>query len=263
VTSPSHTYDDSDSVLELSPTLTQVQYFAPSSWASDNARDLDLSTAPAVLADGQVVAAGKSRLVYLLDAHALGGVGGQQSQLAGACGDNIDGGIALQGTTVFLPCLAGPIAVQATDTPAGLRLLWHAFVGGGPPVLAANRVWTISVDGTVFGLDPASGNVVAHATIGAETNHFPTPAFGAGLMLVPSSTTVVAFPAAGGVSTTTTTGGPTTTGTRPTTTSTTAQPAEPASSSWSDWAIAGVVVGGLTLAGGLLWLLYRLRRRNP
>ncbi len=61
VTSTSHAYDHSDSVLELSPSLTLLQYFAPSSWASDNARDLDLSSAPALLSDGQVVAAGKSR----------------------------------------------------------------------------------------------------------------------------------------------------------------------------------------------------------
>ena len=67
VYSSSHAYDDSDSVLELSPSLTLLQYFAPSSWASNNASDLDMSTAPALLADGQVVAAGKSRIVYLLE----------------------------------------------------------------------------------------------------------------------------------------------------------------------------------------------------
>ena len=33
VDSSSHAYDDSDSVLELSPSLTLEQYFAPSSWA--------------------------------------------------------------------------------------------------------------------------------------------------------------------------------------------------------------------------------------
>ena len=63
VTSPSHAYDDSDSVLELSPTMKLQQYFAPSSWASDNARDLDMSTGVALLGNGQVVAASKSRRV--------------------------------------------------------------------------------------------------------------------------------------------------------------------------------------------------------
>ncbi len=53
-------YDDSDSVLELSPSLRLVQFFAPTTWAQDNAQDQDLSTAPVLLADGQVLVTGKS-----------------------------------------------------------------------------------------------------------------------------------------------------------------------------------------------------------
>jgi len=260
VTSPRHAYDDSDSVLELSPALALLQYFAPSSWASDNGRDLDLSTAPALLDDGQVVAAGKSRTAYLLDSHVLGGVGGQQALLAGACGDDIDGGVAVQGTTVYLPCLSGPIAVQASATPVGLHLRWRSLVGGGPPVVAAGRVWTISQDGTVYGLDRTTGNVVVRASVGAESNHFPTPSVGAGLMLVPTSTQVVAFAASGGGTTTTTSGGTSTTAHTPTT-GTTAAPASSNSSGVSGWAVAGIVIGGLAVAGALAWLLYRRRRR--
>src|SRR5712664_1232492 len=36
-------YDDSDSVLDLSPSMRLLQYFAPASWASDNSGDLDMS----------------------------------------------------------------------------------------------------------------------------------------------------------------------------------------------------------------------------
>ena len=39
-------YDDSDSVLELSPAMRLLQYFAPVSWASDNASDRDFSAEP-------------------------------------------------------------------------------------------------------------------------------------------------------------------------------------------------------------------------
>ena len=54
-------YDFSDSVLELSPSLCRTQYFAPSSWQTDNNTDLDLgSTAPALLSDGAVLQVGKS-----------------------------------------------------------------------------------------------------------------------------------------------------------------------------------------------------------
>jgi outer membrane protein assembly factor BamB len=260
VTSPNHAYDESDSVLELSPSLTLLQYFAPSSWASNNARDLDLSTAPALLSDGQVVASGKTRTVYLLNARSLGGIGGQQSLLPNVCGEDIAGGVAFQVTTVYLPCLAGTIAVQATAAPAGSRVLWHAAAGGGPPILAAGLVWTISQDGTLFGLDPTTGNVATHADVGGESNHFPTPAVGAGLLVAPSSLRVVAFAATASATTTTTT--PTSTSApRPTTTTTGFRAST--SPGLSGWAITGIVIGGSALAGGLAWLLYRRRRRAP
>ena len=77
-----HGYDDSDSVLELSPPAPPRQYFAPTSWPADNAADLDFSTAPVLLADGEVLIAGKSQIAYLLDGAHLGGIGGQQASLA-------------------------------------------------------------------------------------------------------------------------------------------------------------------------------------
>ncbi len=261
VTSGGHAYDNSDSVLELSPSLTLRQYFAPSSWPADNAADLDMSTAPALLADGQVVAAGKSRTVFLLDGSSLGGIGGQQSSLAGACGDDIDGGVAVVGTIVYLPCLSGTIAVRASSSPAGLHLLWSASAGGGPPIVVAGLVWTIGQNGVLYALRPSSGTVAAQARVGAPANHFPTPSVGDGLLLAPAADRVVAFaassPAAGaGTSTSTST-----TAARPTTTvpaTTTTAPA-PAGGS-SAGVTAAAVIGGLAVAGGLTWALVRRRR---
>ena len=59
-------YDISDGVLKLSAGLTKVkQYFAPSTWSTDNARDADLgSSAPALMADGLAMQAGKSGTAY-------------------------------------------------------------------------------------------------------------------------------------------------------------------------------------------------------
>jgi len=259
VTSSAHAYDNSDSVLELSPSLTLLQYFAPTSWATDNARDLDMSTAPALLADGQVVAAGKSRTVYLLSGSSLGGIGGQEASLAGACGDDIDGGVAVEGTTVYLPCLSGTIAVRASASPAGLRLLWSSSVGGGPPIVAAGLIWTIGQDGDLYGLDPSTGSVREQATVGAPANHFPTPSVGAGLLLAPASDRVVAFSASSPAATATTT---TTTAAAHTTTTARATPttAAPAGGSSDAGVTAAFVVGGLVVAGGLTWVLVRRRR---
>ena len=192
VHSSSHAYDDSDSVLELSPSLTLEQYFAPSSWAVRQRHDLDMSTGVALLSNGQVVAAGKSRIVYLLNGSSLGGIGGQRGELGNACGNDIDGGVAVGGPTVYLPCLSGPIAVQVSASPAGLRLLWSASVGGGPPIVAGGLVWTIGSNGVLYGLNPVTGHGPEAGDHRCAANHFPTPSVGAGLLLAPSADHVVA-----------------------------------------------------------------------
>ena len=52
VTTSGQPYDDGDGVLELSPALNVVQFFAPSTWPSDNATDSDLgSSAPALIGE--------------------------------------------------------------------------------------------------------------------------------------------------------------------------------------------------------------------
>jgi polyvinyl alcohol dehydrogenase (cytochrome) len=188
-------YDDSDSVLELSPSLQLMQFFAPSTWAADNSQDLDMSTAPVLLPDGQVVLAGKSRIVYLLNGAHLGGIGHQQATLGPACGNDIDGGAAVASMTVYLPCLAGIIAVRATSSPPALHLLWSSGTGGGPPIAAAGLVWTIGQNGTLYGLDPATGRIRQQVTIGAPANHFPTPSVGDGLLVAASAEHVVALAA--------------------------------------------------------------------
>ncbi len=260
VTSSGHAYDDSDSVLELSPALSLLQYFAPASWASENATDLDLSTAPALLSDGQVVGAGKDRTAYLLDGSHLGGIGGEVSSLPGACSDVIDGGVAFVGTTVYLPCLSGTVAVQASSSPPGLHLLWAASSGGGPPIVAAGLVWTIGQNGVLYGLGPSTGTVQRQAEVGVPANHFPTPSVGAGLFLVPTATRVVAFGTTASSPATTTT---TSTSVPPPTTRVTTAARPTPSSGTPAWAIAVIVVGALALAGGTAWWVRRSRRRRP
>jgi outer membrane protein assembly factor BamB len=191
VNSASQPYDDSDSALELSASLRLRQYFAPSSWPQDNASDLDQSTAPALLSDGQVVLAGKSPFVYLLDGAHLGGIGRQVATITGGCGAETDGGDAVVGSTIYLPCLSGPIAVRVGT--GSLSVLWRADVGGGPPIVAAGLVWTIGQNGELYGLNASNGNVRQEANVGVPANHFPTPSVGDDLLLVPTNNRVVAF----------------------------------------------------------------------
>ena len=259
VTSATHAYDDSDSVLELSSSLSLLQYFAPSSWAADNAADKDFSMAPILLPDGQVLIAGKSRIAYLLDGHALGGIGGQQASLPDVCGTDIDGGAAVVGMTSYLPCMAGTVAVAATQSPPSLRLLWSSGVGNGPPLVAGGLVWTMNSGGQLSGLNPSTGKVQQQAAVAAPANHFPTPGIAPGLLLVPTSHTVVAF------ATLTPASASTTTATRPSTpTTTTLRHAAPSAQSGTGFPtapVAGAVAGAVVVTFGLV--LASRRRRSP
>jgi polyvinyl alcohol dehydrogenase (cytochrome) len=265
VYSAAHAYDDSDSVLELSSSLRLLQFFAPTNWAANNSRDLDMSTEPALLPDGQVILAGKSRIVYLLNGAHLGGIGGAQASLGHACGADIDGGDAVTGRTVYLPCFSGIIAVQATKSPPRLSLIWSSQTGGGPPIVAAGLVWTIGQNGTLYGLDPATGQVRQQASVGVPANHFPTPSLADGLLLAASARRVVAFAASahGSSASPTPAVSPSTPGATPST-APASQPGSPRAASRSRSArtvvIGGIVVGGAVLVGGIGWLLWRRRR---
>ena len=186
-------YDYSEAVIELSPSLHVVQFFTPADWASDDDNDLDMSAEPVLLSDGQVILAGKSQVIYLLNGDHLGGIGKQEAELSPVCSTNIDGGGAHVGMVAYLPCTSGVIAVRATKSPATLHLLWTAAVAGGPPIVAGGLVWTVGRNGNLYGLNPATGKVVQQAAVGTPANHFPTPGIGAGLMLVPAAQNVVAF----------------------------------------------------------------------
>jgi outer membrane protein assembly factor BamB len=254
-------YDDSDSALELSSSLQLLQYFAPSTWAQNNAEDLDMSMAPSLLSNGQVLLAGKSRIVYLLDGAHLGGIGGQVASLGSACSDDIDGGSAVVGTTVYVPCVSGPVAVDVTAS--GLSLEWRATVGGGPPIVAAGLVWTIGQNGVLYGLDPSTGLVKQQAPIGTPANHFPTPGIGDGLLLASSAAHVIAFSASSPSAATTST---TTTTVAPPSTVPSNHPKPQVRSSKSGGfppgAIAGIAVGALVVIAGAFVLLRRRRRHG-
>jgi outer membrane protein assembly factor BamB len=184
-------YDDSDSVLELSPSMRLQQYFAPSDWPTNNREDLDMSTAPVLLGSSRVLLAGKSGIAYLLNQRDLGGIGHQETT-AQVCNGNIDGGSVIEGSTVYLPCVGGIVAVRVA-TSANLTVAWRTTTSSGPALYGAGLLWTIGQDGVLYGLSPANGAVRQRVHVGTEVNHFPTPAFGDGLFLVPTQNNVVAF----------------------------------------------------------------------
>ncbi len=167
--SSSNPYDFSDSVLELSPGLARTQYFAPTTWSSDNGSDLDLgSSAPALLSNGTVLQVGKSSTAYLLSQANLGGI--HAAPQISACGSDAAGGDAVSGTVVYVPCGSGVQAIQTS--PFGAQ--WQTSSGAhGPPITSGGLIWSIG-GGTLYGLNPGNGASVWQVPTGGEANHFPT-----------------------------------------------------------------------------------------
>ena len=198
VTSSSGPYDFSDSVFELSPQLSLKQFFAPSNWFSQNAGDQDLgSTAPALIGNGTVLQVGKNSTGYLLNQSNLGGINGQMTSASVCASSNADGGDAVVGTDVYVPCGQGVEDVHTTASPS-VSVVWTAASGAsGSPIVAGGLVWSIH-GGTLFGINPSTGGTVQQLSVGGEANHFPTPSVGDGLLLAPSTDQVYAFAGSAG-----------------------------------------------------------------
>jgi polyvinyl alcohol dehydrogenase (cytochrome) len=166
------TYDGSDSVLELSPTLQLLSFFAPSTWAADNAGDADLgSLSPVLVPGGWVFIAGKSGTGYVLHQGSLGGIGGQVSSATVCTGF---GGAAQSGGTIYVPCTGSLREVQV-GTNGSLTPGWQSGAAGGPPVIGGGAVWSVNTSaGSLVALNPATGATLGSIAVGAVP-HFVSP----------------------------------------------------------------------------------------
>ena len=185
-------WDHSDSVLRLSPTLQLEDAFAPQSWQSDNASDLDLgSLGPVLLPNGLLFAHGKSSQGYVLRADHLGGIGGQIQTLS-VCPAGAYGGAAISGQLAFIPCADGLRELKLT---AGTNLVpgWQAQAQvTGSPVIGGNTVYSLDPGGgTLYALNAATGSVRAAFPVGT-TSRFATPTISQSSIFVGTMTGIVA-----------------------------------------------------------------------
>jgi outer membrane protein assembly factor BamB len=166
-------YDGSDSTIALSPDLQRTDFFAPSDWAAQNARDADLGSMSPALVGQFVYADGKAGIGYVLRHDNLGGIGGQVSSLNNGC--NAFGGSAVAGNTIYLPCTSGPRAVTINANGTAQEL-WRASVTAqGSPVIGGGAVWAVDYNGGVlYALDPGTGATRAQVRIG-QAPHFASP----------------------------------------------------------------------------------------
>jgi outer membrane protein assembly factor BamB len=185
---PGDAYDHTNSVLELSPSGTLLDSFAPTDWAQNNQGDVGLgSQGVALVGTKWAVLGGKSGPVYVLRQGRLGGIGGQVSA-TNVCLSF--GGAAVDGTVVYLPCADGVRAVRVEGT-GKLHVRWHASGSiAGSPVVGGGRVWALDqAGGVLHALDPATGQTREQVPVG-ETSRFATPAIYGRLVLVPTLTGV-------------------------------------------------------------------------
>jgi outer membrane protein assembly factor BamB len=171
---PGSAYDHSDSILKLSPAVRLQDYFAPTSWATENQADLDLgSQGPALVGSSWIFSAGKSGTAYVLRRSRLGHIGGQVSKRS-LC--TSFGAAAVRGSVVFVPCTDGIRAVRI-DSTGHMHLLWHAAGNViGSPVVGGGRVWSLDPGaGALYALDPTTGATRARIAVGA-VSRFATPA---------------------------------------------------------------------------------------
>jgi outer membrane protein assembly factor BamB len=179
-------------VLELSPTMHLESLFYLDNWQTLSGDDLDLGTGNPVLVDGFVFQVGKTDTAYLLRQGHLGGEDGEVASMS-LCRGDPDGGRAVLGSVVYVPCPNGLTAVKVSTSPPYLRQLWTANDGAtGGPIIAAGLIWTLSDNG-LHALDPANGDQVFSLTFAGLANHFPTPSVGDGLLLLPGADQVFAY----------------------------------------------------------------------
>ena len=189
-------FDHGDAVIELSPSLAEEQYWAPSNWAQLNRDDLDLgSTTPVLLGTGQLFIVGKGGTGYLLSAASLGGVGGPASTV-GLC--NSRGATAYGASELYVVCSDSGTIDQVQVGSGALRRGWTwESPGGGASsaTLARGALWVADrANSTLYGVDPAAGTT--RSSLPLDTGTPPTFAgvsAGDGLLVVGGSAAVEAF----------------------------------------------------------------------
>ena len=192
-------FDHGDAVIELSPSLSELQYWAPGNWAQLNAEDQDLgSTSPVLVGSGELFQVGKGGTGYLLHTASLGAVGGPAPTVR-LC--NSRGATAYDAalSALYVVCPDGGTIDEVTlgaGGTLGRGWTWSGPGGGvGSPTLARGVLWVADpATSTLDGIDPFSGSTRWSVPLrtGALA-HFAGVSAGEGLLVVAGEAGVEAF----------------------------------------------------------------------
>ena len=203
-------YDEGNSIVELSPTLKRLGYWAPHNWVQLNDDDWDLGSAGPLAIPGTslLFAAGKpangGSFGYLMKDSPLGHIGkgaftgtlcSGGSGVFGADASDVIGTGAKAHVYVYAACGSGTEAVEINVAARTFKRAWSPSTGdpNGSPIVAGGLVWALSWSGGgLYGMNPTTGRVeIERSTDGLE--HFVTPAVGDAMMLVPTQNGVEAW----------------------------------------------------------------------
>ena len=184
------TFDRGDGVIKLSAATTgsimELDYFAPSNWATLNSQDLDLgSTEPRFLNSSSLFQIGKEGVGYVLNSTRLGQIGGQLYD-AQVC-NGAFGGLAYDSPYLVIPCTNG-LATLKINFGSGqpFTVVWRGpdFVTG-PPIIAGDAVWDVDVsDGLIYAFNLTNGHQLFQDAIGTPPTHFNSLSAGDGQIFV-------------------------------------------------------------------------------
>ncbi|MGA9044337.1 MAG: PQQ-binding-like beta-propeller repeat protein [Thermoplasmata archaeon] len=185
------TFDFGDAVIELSPSLAELSYFAPTNWAKLNVGDIDLgSVAPTILPNGDIFQIGKEGVGYLLSGADLGGIGGQLFNETVCAGGY--GGTATVGQSVLVPCDNG--LVKVVVGAANFTLAWQDLgFNSGSPIVTGDIVWAVNISTAhLVGVNLSTGQSVYSFALGS-VDHFITPGAAPGTLLVGAGNQLYSF----------------------------------------------------------------------
>ncbi len=181
-------FDESDSVIELSPGLKRLGVFAPRDWRSLSDSDSDLgSVSPVLLANNKIFILGKDTTAYLLSASRLGGIGGE---LASEPVCFSTGGDAYLPPLVFTACPGSAMSAVRVG-PRSLRVVWRSGAADASPTIAGGIVWSLN-GGNLVGLRPGTGAVLVTVPVVGATQ-LAAPSAGEGLVVVGGTSQVEAL----------------------------------------------------------------------
>jgi hypothetical protein len=187
----SSTFDYGNSVIELSPTLQQLAYFAPSNWLQLNQGDTDLgSVGPLLVGHNELFQIGKEGVGYLVNTTNPGGIGGEL--FSGQVCSSAFGGTALALNLVFVPCSDGLVALTLSSN--SFKVLWRsAGYSSGPPIITGTVVWALDTSsGKLHGYNINNGTELFAFSTGGVTR-FTTPSAGDGRVFVGAGQQIFSF----------------------------------------------------------------------